>query len=80
MDIIFYTRKQCGLCLDAKNILLLLQHEYPIHIIERDIDTNEEWTEKYGLMIPVIEMDGEILQYGSIDLLQLEEKIKFELL
>ncbi|KRG11434.1 glutaredoxin [Lederbergia galactosidilytica] len=64
MDIVFYTRKKCSLCVDAKNILEILQNDYPINIVEKDIDTNEEWTEKYGLMIPVIEIDGEIIQSG----------------
>ncbi|GIN56761.1 thioredoxin family protein [Lederbergia ruris] len=80
MDIIFYTRDQCSLCVEAKLILHILQTEHPINIIERDIDTNDEWTEQYGLMIPVIEIDGEIVQSGIIDLFALEEKIKSKLL
>ncbi|MBO0992157.1 glutaredoxin family protein [Bacillus sp. SD088] len=80
MEIIFYTRDRCSLCVDAKSILNLLQNDYPIHIIEKDIESNEEWTEKYGLMIPVIEIDGEIVQSGIVDLLILEEKVKSKLL
>ncbi|WP_062109215.1 glutaredoxin family protein [Bacillus niameyensis] len=74
--IIFYTRNQCELCLDAKNLLILLQSEYSFQIDERDIETNDEWIEKYGLIIPVIELNGEIIQSGIIDMLDLEKSLK----
>ena len=28
------------------------------------ISNSDDWTEKYGLMIPVVEIDGEEVQYG----------------
>lgn len=76
MEIIFYTRKKCELCQDAKLLLEILQNEYDFTIIEREIDENDEWTEKYGLMIPVIEYNGEVIQYGQIDLLEMENFLK----
>lgn len=76
MEIIFYTRKKCELCQDAKLLLEILQNEYDFAIIERDIDENDEWTEKYGLMIPVIEYNGEVIQYGQIDLLEMANFLK----
>lgn len=48
-------------------ILHLLQDDYLFEIVEKDIESSDAWTEKYGLMIPVIEIDGEIVQYGQID-------------
>lgn len=63
----FYTREKCQLCEDAKQILNLLQDDYLFEVVEKDIESSDEWTEKYGLMIPVIEIDGEIVQYGQID-------------
>lgn len=76
MEIIFYTRKKCGLCEDAKLLLLLLQAEYSFEIIERDIDEKDEWIEKFGLMIPVIEVNGEVIQSGIIDLENLEKSLQ----
>lgn len=76
MEIIFYTRKKCELCQDAKLLLEILQNEYDFTIIEREIDENDEWTEKYGLMIPVIEYNGEVIQYGQIDLLEMANFLK----
>ncbi|MBS4195306.1 glutaredoxin family protein [Lederbergia citri] len=75
MEVIFYTRNRCPLCVDAKLILQHLQKEHSFQIIERDIETSDEWTEKYGLMIPVVEINGEVVQYGMIDPLTIEEKL-----
>ena len=75
MEVIFYTRNRCPLCVDAKLILQHLQKEYAFQIIERDIETSDEWTEKYGLMIPVVEIDGEVVQFGMIDHFTIEEKL-----
>ncbi len=76
MEVLYYTRKKCELCHEGKLLLQLLQEEYPFTIIEKDIDDSDELTEKFGLMIPVVEMSGEIVQYGRIDLLALEDKLK----
>lgn len=67
VEIRLYTRKQCPLCQDAKEILLQLQDDYTFELREIDIEQSDEWTEKYGLMIPVIEINHQIVQYGNID-------------
>jgi len=66
-QVVFYTREKCHLCEDAMQILNLLHDDYLFEIVERDIESNDEWTQEYGLMIPVIEIDGEVVQYGQID-------------
>ncbi|RST77758.1 glutaredoxin family protein [Siminovitchia acidinfaciens] len=76
MEVYFYTRTKCELCEEGKLLLQLLQKDYPFDIIEKDIDASDELTERFGLMIPVVEMNGEIIQYGQIDLVSLEEILK----
>ncbi|GIN19729.1 glutaredoxin family protein [Siminovitchia fordii] len=76
MEVHYYTRKKCQLCEEGKLLLRLLQKEYAFEMIEKDIDSSDELTEKFGLMIPVVEISGEIIQYGRIDLPALEEKLK----
>ncbi|WP_201714101.1 glutaredoxin family protein [Rossellomorea arthrocnemi] len=71
----FYTRTQCGLCEDAKITLKLLQEELEFNINEIDIDESDDLTERFGLMIPVVELDGEILQYGQIDYFTLSKRL-----
>ncbi|MGG4167434.1 glutaredoxin family protein [Rossellomorea vietnamensis] len=74
-SVIFYTRTQCGLCEDAKITLKLLQDEMGFSIEEEDIDKSDDLTERFGLMIPVVELDGEILQYGQIDYFTLSKRL-----
>ncbi|HEY9577428.1 MAG TPA: glutaredoxin family protein [Pseudobacillus sp.] len=66
-EVYFYTRAQCSLCEEAKRTLELVQEETPFHIYEINIDESDELTEKYGLMIPVVEMNGDIIQFGHVD-------------
>jgi glutaredoxin len=73
--VLFYTRNQCGLCQDAKITLKLLEDELGFEIKEIDIDENDDLTERFGLMIPVVEMEGEILQYGQIDYFTLSKRL-----
>jgi glutaredoxin len=74
-QVIFYTRAQCGLCEDAKITLKLLEDELGFEIIENDIEESDDLTERFGLMIPVVELDGEILQYGQIDYFTLSKRL-----
>lgn len=62
MKIVLYSKENCCLCDEAKDILRELQVEWE----EVDIYKNEQWLERYQLMIPVIEIDGEIVAYGRI--------------
>ncbi|MGM0753798.1 MAG: glutaredoxin family protein [Bacillota bacterium] len=74
-QVIFYTRTQCGLCEDAKITLKLLQDELGFEMNEIDIEESDELTERFGLMIPVVELGGEILQYGQIDYFTLSKRL-----
>ena len=60
----FYSRPGCHLCESAEEILTDLEKELPITFKKFNIDESYELTEKYGLYIPVIEVDGEMIQYG----------------
>ncbi len=62
-----YTRKRCPLCDDAKKILLELREERGFSLEEVDIEESDALTELYGLMIPVVEINGVEVQYGKIN-------------
>jgi hypothetical protein len=38
-----------------------------IEIELRNIDQRSEWRARYGLRIPVLELDGEVLCWGRLD-------------
>lgn len=62
-----YTRNRCPLCERAKAIILELKEKWNFQYIEVDIYESDQLIEKYGLMIPVVEIDGEEVQFGQID-------------
>ncbi|MEG6574578.1 MAG: glutaredoxin [Caldibacillus debilis] len=66
MEVTFYSRPGCHLCERAETVLRELAEELPITVKKINIDDSDEWTEKYGLMIPVLEVDGQIILYGQI--------------
>lgn len=71
----FYTKENCPLCDHALIILEDLQEELGFTIEERDIHENDEWLERYGLMIPVVQVNGEDLQYGKIDRISVRNRL-----
>lgn len=70
-----YTRERCHLCENAKAILFKLREKWDFDYIEEDINESDELTEKYGLMIPVVEINGAEVQFGQIDEFFLEETL-----
>ncbi len=58
-----YSRQGCHLC------ELLIEQLLPLargraDVVVRDVDSREDWRERYGLLIPVVEMDGaELCRY-----------------
>ena len=67
MHIRLYTKTNCPLCEKAKAVLTELQADYSFTIEEIDIYQDDALLEKYQLMIPVIELDGEEIGYGMIE-------------
>jgi len=62
----FFTKENCGLCNEAKDIIKSLRLEHEIEVTEIDIYSYDELLEKYQLMIPVIQINGQTIAYGKI--------------
>ena len=73
MHVMLYTKPDCALCDEAKRMMELAREDFPFTWTEMDIQTDDEIHEKYMLMIPVIEKDGEVLLYGNIGYVDLVE-------
>ena len=71
----YYSRANCELCVDGLRTLKLVQEDLAFEIEVIDIETDEAIHEKYMLMIPVVEKEGQILQYGKIDYATLFEAL-----
>ena len=50
-----------------KNAILELKEEWDFTLEEIDIEESDELTELYGIMIPVVHIDGEEVAFGIID-------------
>lgn len=66
-EVILYSRAQCPLCDDAREMLLEINNHYSFNLTEIDISTDDKLIETYDLMIPVVTIDGEEVQYGKIN-------------
>ena len=71
--VIFYSRPGCSLCEEGFLTLKLVQEDIPFKIEILNIEDDEALHEKYMLMIPVVEKDGNIIQYGQLDYVTLLE-------
>lgn len=65
--LIFYSRPNCRLCEEGMNMMRLVQQEVPFEFATVDIEQDEDLHERYMMMIPVLEKDGEMIQYGILD-------------
>lgn len=71
-----YTRKGCLLCEEAKQAILELHKDWNFTLEEIDIEQSDELTEQYGLMIPVVQIDGEVAAFGQIDKISLCNRLQ----
>lgn len=74
--ITLFTRANCPLCDEAKLMLKLVQEDFDIDWTEVDIESDDALHEKYMLMIPVIERNGETIIYGNIGYIELLEALE----
>jgi glutaredoxin len=74
--ITLYTRNSCPLCDKAKAALYELKKEYRFQIEEIDIESSDDLTERYGLMIPVVQIDGEEVGFGYVDKFDISNRLQ----
>ncbi|WP_017726324.1 glutaredoxin family protein [Halalkalibacterium ligniniphilum] len=76
VEVTFYTKEQCPLCEKGFTLLKALQRELSFSINVIDIYQEDALVEKYGMMIPVVAIDNEEIDFGILS----EEKIRKRLL
>jgi glutaredoxin len=74
-QLVIYSREECHLCDDAKEILARYS-EYLPELREVDIDEDPQLRQLHGTTIPVVEIDGEIRFRGRVDELLLRRLIE----
>lgn len=73
MRIVLYSRRGCHLCEQAED--MLQWHAAAVEII--DIDTSADLVARYGLRVPVVEIDGVATLEGRFDEPSLREALRF---
>ncbi|MDV2582028.1 glutaredoxin family protein [Alkalibacillus haloalkaliphilus] len=68
----FYTKNNCKLCEDVKQLLQILQMDYQFTIVEQNIYKNDTLLEKYFLHIPVVkagdmEISAEEISFATLE-------------
>ncbi|MEK4627311.1 MAG: glutaredoxin family protein [Solibacillus sp.] len=63
----FYSRPDCELCNEGLHVLKIVQEDISFDIEQINIEENDVIHEKYMFMIPVVEQDGDVIQYGQLD-------------
>ncbi|MGH2547412.1 MAG: glutaredoxin family protein [Actinomycetota bacterium] len=54
-----YSRRTCGLCDQAREIILAVRAEAPFDYEEVFVDGRDDLERAYGLRVPVVLIDGE---------------------
>lgn len=71
----FYSRPNCELCIEGLQTLKIVQEDLSFTIEQYNIENDDQLHEKYMLMIPVVERNGEVIQYGQLDYVTLYEAL-----
>lgn len=74
--ITIYTRKHCHLCDSAKDMLVELKGKWGFTLEEIDISQSDELTERFGLTIPVICLNGEEIAFGKINKFDISNRLQ----
>jgi len=54
-----YSRRRCGLCDEARSVIVSERARTPFEFHELFIDGDDELELAYGVRVPVVEIDGE---------------------
>ena len=58
VEVVMYVRPGCGLCAEAREVILAERARTPFAYREVDISGDEALELEYGIRIPVVEVDG----------------------
>lgn len=65
--VVFYSKENCPLCDKGLAIIHELQEEFNFEYEVVDIYQDDELLEKFQIMIPVVEIEEEVVSYGNLD-------------
>lgn len=66
-ELVLYTRAGCHLCDDMAHALRALLRGSDVRIRAVDVDSEAQLRERYGLRVPVLTLDDEVLCEARLD-------------
>ncbi|WP_411843524.1 glutaredoxin family protein [Salinicoccus sp. HZC-1] len=79
IELEYYTRKNCELCDNGREQIKLALSELRfnrVKLIPIDIDEDDALQEEYMVRVPVLKHEGEVVQEGLIDFVQVYDYLK----
>ncbi|HZD16920.1 MAG TPA: glutaredoxin family protein [Actinomycetota bacterium] len=71
-----YSRPGCGLCDEARVVILAERERFPFAYEEIDISADDALEREYGIRIPVVLVDGQELFEITVDPGELREALR----
>ena len=65
--VVMYTRAGCHLCDDAWALLEAVRRRYGFALVKTDVDGDPELAARYGLEVPVVEVNGKVRFRGVVN-------------
>lgn len=78
MDIILYSRKNCCLCDEMKEVVGQVAAHHSLTVHEFDVDTSPDWREKFGDEVPVLFINGRKAFKYRVTAQELERRLRKE--
>ena len=66
-EVVLYTREGCHLCQDVLDLLSREQTSSGFSLEVIDVDSDPELTERHGLEVPVVTVDGKVRFRGQVN-------------
>jgi glutaredoxin len=76
--LLFYTRKECDLCEEMKEVIREVASRCPLAIEEMDVDASPDLQDKYGNEVPVLFINGRKAFKYRVTARELERRLKRE--
>jgi hypothetical protein len=74
--LVLYSRKDCCLCEDMKNIIRQVARKTPLTVDEIDVDSSAALREKYGEEVPVLFINGRKAFKYRLTAIELARRLK----
>jgi hypothetical protein len=78
VEVLFYTRQGCHLCDEAWQVVQRAQATYRLAVRQVDVDSDPDLQAAYGLMVPVVCINGRVRFHGRVNPILFERLLRAE--